>query len=122
VLWLLALGLLIGLLEWPYKALSELGFALQRALWPRTELATLQDTLPWHGVAMVFAATIACFDLTWEPLAAGCGGGVAPVIALDRSAAALEQTRERQSSGRSACAHGLLSKPTTHTTATTQAA
>ena len=32
LVWLL-LGLPLGLLLWPYQALSELGFALQRSLW-----------------------------------------------------------------------------------------
>ena len=96
LLWLLVLGLLIGLVEWPYQALSELGFGLPRALWPLPGLATAQDTSSWRGVAFVFTATVACLALAWGPLAAGRGGGVAPVIALDRSAPALEQTRETQ--------------------------
>lgn len=50
VAWLL-LGLLWGLLLWPYQALSELGFRLQRLLWqaPGAPQAA--------GAALVFVAT-----------------------------------------------------------------
>jgi len=111
VLWLLALGLLIGFVEWPYQALSELGFALQRTLWPLPGLATAQNTSPWRGVVVVFAATIACLALAWGPLAAGRGGGVAPVIALGRRAAALEQTRETLLLGKISLRSQLLRLP-----------
>ena len=86
--WLL-LGLSFGLLLWPYQAMSELGFRLQRALWlaPRPE--------PLIGCLLVFAATTLLILLAWGPLAGGRGGGVTPLLALDRTSpspsAALEQ-------------------------------
>ena len=75
LIWVL-LGLLMGLLQWPYQALSELGFALQRGLWPQT--------LPGLGALLVFSASALVIWLAWGPLAAGRGGGVAPLLALDR--------------------------------------
>ncbi|MFM2172239.1 MAG: hypothetical protein RLZZ54_166 [Cyanobacteriota bacterium] len=111
LLWLLSFGLLIGLVEWPYQALSELGFALQRALWPLPGVATAQDTSPWRGVVVVFASTVACLVLAWGPLSPGRGGGVAPVIALDRSAAALEESRETQWLGKLSLRSQLIRLP-----------
>jgi H+/Cl- antiporter ClcA len=79
LLWL-GLGLLLGLVEWPYQLLSELGFVLQRRLW-------LQAQAP-HGLAaaLVFAGTFAMLLLAWGPLGRGRGGGLTPVLALQRSA------------------------------------
>ena len=78
VAWL-ALGLLFGLLLWPYQALSELGFRLQRLLWlePQAHRAA--------GAALVFGASALLIALASGPLAAGRGGGVAPLLALDRA-------------------------------------
>jgi H+/Cl- antiporter ClcA len=78
LLWL-GLGLLLGLVEWPYQLLSELGFVLQRRLW-------LQAQAP-HGpaAALVFAGTFAMLLQAWGPLARGRGGGLTPVLALQRS-------------------------------------
>jgi len=76
--WLL-LGLLLGLLLWPYQALSELGFRLQRGLW----LAAQPQ--PVLGCVVVFAATSLLVLLAWGPLAAGRGGGTAALLALDRA-------------------------------------
>lgn len=92
LLWLL-LGLAMALLEWPYQALSELGFRLQRWGWPLTGLGT-EGSGAQAGAAvpsplallLVFGATALVFWLAWGPLAAGRGGGVAPLLALDRSA------------------------------------
>ena len=77
--WLL-LGLVFGLLMWPYQALSELGFRLQRGLW----LAAQPQ--PLVGCLVVFAATSLLVLLAWGPLAAGRGGGTAALLALDRAA------------------------------------
>jgi H+/Cl- antiporter ClcA len=76
--WLL-LGLLFGLLMWPYQALSELGFRLQRGLW----LAAHPQ--PLVGCGVVFAATSLLVLLAWGPLAAGRGGGTTALLALDRA-------------------------------------
>jgi H+/Cl- antiporter ClcA len=78
LIWL-GLGLLLGLAEWPYQLLSELGFVLQRRLW-------LQAQAP-HGpaAALVFVGTFAMLWLGWGPLARGRGGGLTPVLALQRS-------------------------------------
>ena len=88
-LWLL-LGLGLGLLETPYQLLSELGFRLQRQLWALPGLgATEAARSPgWAGPLLVFAASAALLRLAWGPLAAGRGGGIGPVIALDRSGGA----------------------------------
>ncbi|NDC34653.1 MAG: chloride channel protein, partial [Synechococcaceae bacterium WB9_2_112] len=78
LLWLL-LGLGWGLLLWPYQALSELGFQLQLRLWLQPQV---------HGAAgavLVFVASALLIILAWGPLAAGRGGGVAPLLALDRA-------------------------------------
>lgn len=85
-LWLL-LGLALGLLETPYQLLSELGFRLQRQLWslPGLGAGEVAPSLAWAGPLLVFAASAALLLLACGPLAAGRGGGVAPVIALDRS-------------------------------------
>ena len=77
--WVL-LGLVFGLLMWPYQALSELGFRLQRGLW----LAAQPQ--PLVGCLVVFAATSLLVLLAWGPLAAGRGGGTAALLALDRAA------------------------------------
>jgi H+/Cl- antiporter ClcA len=78
LIWL-GLGLLLGLAEWPYQLLSELGFVLQRRLW-------LQAQVP-HGLAaaLVFVGTFAMLWLAWGPLARGRGGGLTPVLSLQRS-------------------------------------
>ena len=91
LLWLLAVGLLIGFLEWPFQAISELGFSLQRSLWTLPGLANSEVVVQWKGVLLVFASTAVVLTMAWGPLATGRGGGVAPLIALDRSAADLEQ-------------------------------
>lgn len=77
-LWLL-LGLAWGLLEWPYQLLSELGFQLQQRLWERPGLT---------GAGLVFISTAVLLVLAWGPLAAGRGGGLASVLAIDRYGAA----------------------------------
>ena len=87
--WLL-LGLLLGLLMWPYQALSELGFRVQRGLW----LAAQPQ--PLVGCLVVFAATGALVLLAWGPLAAGRGGGTAALLALDRASPAARSTGERR--------------------------
>jgi len=76
--WLL-LGLLFGVLLWPYQALSELGFRLQRGLW----LASQPQ--PLLGCLLVFGATSLLVLLAWGPLAGGRGGGTASLLALDRA-------------------------------------
>jgi len=86
----LLLGLLIGLVEWPYQLLSELGFRLQQQLWPLAGLepqpTRLLTGLPGAtGPLLVFVASAGLFWLAWGPLAAGRGGGVAPVLALDQA-------------------------------------
>ncbi|MEO1003189.1 MAG: chloride channel protein [Cyanobacteria bacterium J06638_7] len=77
--WLFA-GLLLGLLEWPYQLLSELGFALQQRLWLEVPGS--------HGLgaAQVFAAALALTWLAWGPLAGGRGGGITPSLALQQNA------------------------------------
>ncbi|MEB3200581.1 MAG: chloride channel protein [Synechococcaceae cyanobacterium] len=85
----LPLGLALGLLEWPWQLLSELGFQLQRRLWPLPQLTSerlsplLAPSVP-AAALLVFSASAALFALAWGPLAAGRGGGIAPVLALDR--------------------------------------
>jgi len=94
---MLGLGLLIGLVEWPYQAVSELGFRLQHHLWPLSRLGVpTSDRIQGHGVLVVFVITTALLGLGWGPLAAGRGGGIAPLIALDRSCEALRTERETQ--------------------------
>jgi H+/Cl- antiporter ClcA len=100
LIWLL-LGLALALLEWPYQALSELGFRLQRWSWPLTGLGASADggagggsaggvaISPGLAVLLVFSASALLFWLAWGPLAAGRGGGVAPLLALDRTPAPL---------------------------------
>ncbi len=80
----LFLGLVFGLLLWPYQALSELGFRLQRGLW----LAAQPQ--PLSGALLVFAATVVLVLvlLAWGPLAAGRGGGTGALLALDRASEA----------------------------------
>ena len=87
LIWLL-LGLLFGLLQRPYQALSELGFQLQRGLW----LAPQPQVL--LGCLLVFAASVLLILLAWGPLAAGRGGGIAPLLALDRATSAQRATGE----------------------------
>ncbi len=79
------LGLLVALVEWPLQALSELGFVLQRYCW----------AWPLPAALLVLLATAAMLLLAWGPLAAGRGGGVAPLLALDRSAGAVDPDREQ---------------------------
>jgi H+/Cl- antiporter ClcA len=83
LIWLL-LGLGLAALEWPYQALSELGFRLQRWCWSLTGLAGGEGH-SGLGVLLVFGASALLFWLAWGPLAAGRGGGVAPLLALDRA-------------------------------------
>ena len=79
----LGLGFLLGLAEWPYQLLSELGFVLQQRLWLQAQAPPL---LP---AALVFSAAAATLWLAWGPLARGRGGGITPVLALQQGA---EQT------------------------------
>jgi H+/Cl- antiporter ClcA len=85
--WLL-LGLLFGLLLWPYQALSELGFRLQQSLW------LAPQPRPLLGCLVVFAASALLVLLAWGPLAAGRGGGTAALLALDRAAPSQRAERE----------------------------
>jgi H+/Cl- antiporter ClcA len=87
LIWLL-LGLLFGLLQRPYQALSELGFQLQRGLWLVPQPQVLL------GCLLVFAASVLLILLAWGPLAAGRGGGIAPLLALDRATSAQRATGE----------------------------
>jgi H+/Cl- antiporter ClcA len=89
LIWLL-LGLGFGLLLWPYQAISELGFRLQRDLWQVPQPA------PLIGALVVFVATSLLVLLAWGPLAAGRGGGVTPVLALDRAAPSLCEAQEQR--------------------------
>ncbi len=88
--WLLSLvvaGVLIGAAEWPYQWLSEAGFRLQ-ALWPLGGDAPLPALLP----ALTLAGTALFLALAWGPLAAGRGGGITGILALqDGRASALEE-------------------------------
>jgi H+/Cl- antiporter ClcA len=100
LIWLL-LGLALALLEWPYQALSELGFRLQRWGWPLSGLGaggdeTAGEVASSSGLAvlLVFGASALLFWLAWGPLAAGRGGGVAPVLALDRTSPPLPAAAE----------------------------
>lgn len=95
LIWL-GLGVALALLEWPYQALSELGFRLQRWGWPLPGLdagaavpAGSSPLSPGLALLLVFGASALLFWLAWGPLAAGRGGGVAPLLALDRSPAPL---------------------------------
>ena len=86
--WLL-LGLAWGLMEWPYQLLSELGFQLQRRLWQLPGLALSAAGLPaelphWWGPGLVFLSTAMLVLLAWGPWSGGRGGGLAPVLAIDR--------------------------------------
>lgn len=84
----LVLGLLFGLLMWPYQAISELGFRLQRGLWLAAE------PRPLLGCLVVFLATACLVLLAWGPLAAGRGGGTTALLALDRAAPSQRAARE----------------------------
>ena len=44
LIWL-GLGVLLGLAEWPYQLLSELGFVLQRRLWLQAQAHPLSRSL-----------------------------------------------------------------------------
>ena len=79
LLWL-AVGLLLGALEMPYQLLSQLGFELQQRLWLQA------GGFSWAGAALVFAAALAMLLLAWGPLASARGGGLTPVLALQRGA------------------------------------
>lgn len=89
LIWLL-IGLGFGLLLWPYQAISELGFRLQRDLWQAPQPA------PLLGCLVVFVGTTLLILLAWGPLSAGRGGGVTPVLALDRAAASLRDAQEQR--------------------------
>lgn len=101
MIFLLLLGLALALIEWPYQALSELGFRLQRWGWPLPGLAAggpgpsggsqLTSVL---ALLLVFGSCALLFWLAWGPLAAGRGGGVAPLLALDRTLAPLPAAAE----------------------------
>lgn len=100
LLWLLA-GLGLGLLEWPYQLVSELGFQLQLRLWPLSGLATEPGpgagALPlWCGPVLVLTATATLLALAWGPLARGRGGGVAPLLALDRYGEGSDAAHQQQ--------------------------
>ena len=90
-IWLL-LGLLVGLGVWPYQLISELGFELQRRLWPLTGLQHGASVgalaSPVARALLVFTASLATIWLSWGPLAAGRGGGLSPLLALQRDAQA----------------------------------
>jgi hypothetical protein len=75
LIWLL-LALAMGLVQWPYQALSDLGFQLQRRLWPRQGLdaAGPPGGPLWSGMLLMFLASAALLRLAWGPLAAGRGG------------------------------------------------
>jgi H+/Cl- antiporter ClcA len=95
------LGLVLALVEWPYQALSELGFRLQRWCWSLAGLAgggggagVGVEVPPGLGALLVFLASALLFWLAWGPLAAGRGGGVAPLLALDRSSPTLSAEAE----------------------------
>ena len=83
----LPLVLLFGVLEWPYQLLSALGFQVQQRLWPWPQQGPA-------GVLLVFAATALLLLLAWGPLAAGRGGGLAPLLALERSPGGGEAQRQ----------------------------
>lgn len=89
LLTLLGCGLLIGLLELPLQWISELGFQLQ-ALWPMGTARTLQPAL----VALPLLVTPLFLALAWGPLAAGRGGGLGGLLALQNSDL-LEGQRQR---------------------------
>ncbi len=94
LLWLVPLGLLIGLVEWPLQALSELGFVLQRQLWALPGLGG-SGGMAWFAVPLVFGATALLLALAWgTALRVGRGGGLAPVLALDRASEPLAAQRE----------------------------
>ena len=100
LLWLLPLGLLIGLVEWPLQALSELGFVLQHRLWVLPGLVSsggmAPGAMPWWGALVVFGATALLLALAWGTgLGVGRGGGLAPVLALDRAPQGLAAEREQ---------------------------
>jgi H+/Cl- antiporter ClcA len=86
----LCLGLLFGLLVWPYQALSELGFQLQRMLWLEPQAHRVA------GAVLVFGASALLIALASGPLAAGRGGGVAPLLALDRASRPLASEVEER--------------------------
>ncbi|EDY39393.1 putative chloride channel [Cyanobium sp. PCC 7001] len=78
---LLLAGVLIGLAELPYQALSELGFRLQ-GLWPLGSGGSV-DPLLALATALATAVFVA---LAWGPLAAGRGGGITGVLLLQEAA------------------------------------
>jgi chloride channel protein, CIC family len=80
LLTVVAAGLLIGLLEVPVQWISELGFQLQ-ALWP---MGTARPLNPWL-LALPLLGTPLFLLLAWGPLAAGRGGGLGGLLALQRN-------------------------------------
>lgn len=85
---LLLAGVLIGLAELPYQWLSELGFRLQR-LWPLGGDGALEPLL----VIAPALATLLFVLLAWGPLAAGRGGGLTGVLALQTARNDAERER-----------------------------
>lgn len=85
---LLLAGVLIGLAELPYQWLSELGFQLQR-LWPLGGDGALNPLL----VLAPAGATLLFVLLAWGPLAAGRGGGLTGVMALQTARSDAERAR-----------------------------
>lgn len=83
LIWL-GLGLLLGLAEWPYQLLSELGFVLQQRLWLDAQAP------PWPGAVVVLSAATLLLWLAWGPLARGRGGGLTPVLALQQGSSSDE--------------------------------
>ena len=89
--WIVSLalgGVLIGVAELPYQWLSELGFRLQGD-WP------LSDGRPWSVLLALLPAlgTALFLLLGWGSLAAGRGGGVTGVLALQVARNDKQQTQ-----------------------------
>ena len=82
LLCLLLIAPLLGLITQPYQWLSELGFRLQ-ALWPLGSPQPLQPLL----LLGPLLGTWALVGLAGGPLRQGVGGGVTPLLALQKAAA-----------------------------------
>lgn len=82
LVWFLALGLGLALVEQPYQALSALGFALQQRFWALPGLVGGAAEHRGVGALLVFAGSFLTVWLAWGPLRRARGGGLPPLLAL----------------------------------------
>jgi len=85
LVWFLALGLGLALVEQPYQALSALGFALQQRFWALPGLVGGAAEHRGVGALLVFAGSFLTVWLAWGPLHGARGGGLPPLLALQQA-------------------------------------